>query len=135
MGVAGIALLFFVFSFVKTIIAFVNYQKWKNKEEVVGTIGEKTNSIKEKKLTRNTYSFLLQTPSGTVNTQYEEILKDFKTPMKYMGDRVIVLYDDKTQQYREREKLKRDLRQNPIICGVSAAIFIVCLLIATVLSK
>lgn len=137
MGIAGISLLMSIMFFVKSIKALKEYLQWRNKEIVVGTIGEVINSTAGKKYGQTTFAFFIRTASGIIKTEYKDIYKNDDGPSVKQGDEIevfFVRYENQCQ-YREKAKLIRELWQNPLLVVTGIIIFILCALILAHLQK
>ena len=135
MGVAGVAVIYGVIYFVKSIISLVEFLVWRKKDVVSGRIDEVLRSETVGKTMKHTYSFLLDTPTGRVNSEYEERVgaKDVSRIRK--GQMIEVYYDQETKGYKEKEKLTRALWQNPLNVLVSIVILIACIWIVSLLNR
>ena len=135
MGVAGVAFIYGAIFFVKSIISLVQFLVWSRKDVVSGRIDEVLRSETIGKTMKHTYSFLLDTPTGRVNSEYVESIRAKDVSKIRKGQMIEVYYDQETKTYKEKEKLKKALWQNPLNFLLAVVILIACFWIVALLNR
>ena len=135
MGVAGVCVIYGVIYFVKSIISLVEFLVWSRKDVVSGRIDEVLRSESVGKTMKYTYSFLLDTPTGRVNSEYAETIRAKDVSKIRKGQMIEVYYDQETKAYKEKEKLKKAMWQNPLNFLLAVVILIACFWIVALLNR
>ena len=135
MGVAGIAMLFSVVFFFKSIVSFIKYMQWKRKETIVGNIGELIKTEEIEKSTRYYFSVNLRDLQSGTQIKYTESVRYGKEPSVRIGDPVEVFYDPRNKQYRIKIELMKDLRTNVLCLVLCLLVLLGCFLIVMGLSR
>ena len=135
MGVAGIAMLFSVVFFFKSIVSFIKYMQWKRKETIVGNIGELIKTEEIEKSTRYYFSVNLRDLQSGTQIKYTESVRYGKEPSVRIGDPMEVFYDPRNKQYRIKIELMKDLRTNVLCLVLCLLVLLGCFLIVMGLSR
>ena len=134
MGIAGVALLALLYFLYKFIRIASEHAVWKKKDLVFGTVGEELRRISSNVEKKYVFDFTLNTEPDETKATYEETVKGNEKPSVKPGDCLEVYYDPVFKQYRPKEKLTKELKWSLIGVVGSAAVLGICCVVMSLSS-
>lgn len=133
MGIAGFAGLVAIVCFFQSFVSLFQFLAWKKCEVIEGKLGPFIRCEEGKKTIDRFYNFYIQTDTETFTTEYKLTTDKGASPELKEGDTVVVYYNPKNKQYRQKEEIVQNLWGYPLVCLICIGIFILCMIIANAL--